>query len=130
MSDTLIFSFIGYLREEVAVNGRTIIDYRLLPNIQSLQEIVVVGYGTKKKENLTGEVSQIDDASIEGKPVTNAYQALQGEVSGLIIQQGTSEPGSMPQINIRGISTINGNTPLIVVDGVISSLNNIMRDCI
>ena len=124
-SDTLIFSFIGYLREEVAVNGRTIIDYMLIPDITSLQEVVVVGYGTEKKENLTGAISQIDDASIEGKPVTNAYQALQGEASGLIIQQGTSEPGSMPQINIRGISTINGNTPLIVVDGVIGSLNNI-----
>ena len=124
-SDTLVVSFIGYLREEVAVNGRSTIDWQLMPNIQSLQEIVVVGYGTQKKENLTGAVSQIDDKSIAGKPVTNAYQALQGEASGLIIQQGTSEPGSVPQINIRGISTINGNTPLIVVDGVISSLNNI-----
>ena len=119
-------SYVGFTPEEVNItNQQSDIEVYLLYNLTELQDIVVVGYGTKKKVNLTGAVGQIESKSIQGKPVANAYQALQGESPGLVVQQGSSEPGSNPQINIRGLSTINGNTPLIVVDGVISSLNNI-----
>ncbi len=125
-SETLVISFIGYKTQELPiVPGKTDYQVTLTGEVNQLDDVVVVGYGTEKRANLTGAISTIDEKAIQGKPVTNSYQALQGESSGLIIQNATSRPGSIPQINIRGISTINGNTPLIVVDGVISSLNNI-----
>ena len=125
-SKSLTISYLGYLEKQIKIDENTIFLEVILEENQSvLDEIVVVGYGKKKKVNLIGAVSVINQERVEGKPVTNAYQALQGESPGLQIQQGTSEPGSLPSINIRGLSTINGNTPLIVVDGIISSLNNI-----
>tara|TARA_R110002049_G_scaffold307720_2_gene509194 strand:+ start:14105 stop:17140 length:3036 start_codon:yes stop_codon:yes gene_type:complete len=125
-SKSIIASYLGYIQKEVSLaGGIDVFEIVLEEDLSKLDEVIVVGYGTKKKVNLIGAISVIGEESIEGKPVTNAYQALQGESPGLQIQQGTSEPGSIPQINIRGISTINGNTPLIVVDGIISSLNNV-----
>lgn len=122
----LVISYIGFVPKEIELDeNQTTIDIRLETDMNQLDDVVVIGYGQKKKINLTGSVSEIDSEAIEGKPVANAYEALQGEAAGLIIQQPSSQPGSVPQINIRGISTINGNTPLIVVDGVISSLNNV-----
>ncbi|MDR5589049.1 TonB-dependent receptor [Christiangramia sp. SM2212] len=125
-SELLVISFMGYKTQEISiVPGKTDYQVNLESEVNQLDDVVVVGYGTEKRANLTGAVSTIEEKSIQGKPVTNAYQALQGESSGLIIQNTTSRPGSVPSINIRGISTINGNTPLILVDGVISSLNNV-----
>lgn len=125
-SKSIIISYLGYIQKEVSLLGDVnVFDIVLEEDLSKLDEVIVVGYGTKKKVNLIGAVSVINQESIEGKPVTNSYEALQGESAGLQIQQGTSEPGSIPQINIRGLSTINGNTPLIVVDGIISSLNNV-----
>ena len=123
--DVLIVSYIGYEPQEVVVDNDATISITLQSDTSSLDEVVVVGYGTEKRADLTGAISTIDEQAIEGKPVSNSYQALQGESPGLIIQNTTSRPGSVPQINIRGVSTINGNTPLIVVDGVIGSLNNV-----
>ncbi len=124
--NVLVISFVGYKTKEIPITSdQQSYDILLESDLNQLDDVVVVGYGTEKRANLTGAVSTIDEKAIEGKPVTNSYQALQGESSGLVIQNTTSKPGSIPQINIRGISTINGNTPLIVVDGVISSLNNI-----
>jgi TonB-linked SusC/RagA family outer membrane protein len=125
-SSVLEISFVGYKTQEVEIlPGKDNYEVMLQSDLDELEDIVVVGYGTEKRANLTGAVSTIGEEAIQGKPVTNSYQALQGESSGLIIQNTTSKPGSIPRINIRGISTINGNTPLIVVDGVISSLNNV-----
>lgn len=122
----IVVSFIGYTQEEVALSsGQTTVEVSLTADISTLDEVVVVGYGTKKKTNLTGAVSEVGEQAFAGKPVVNAYQALQGEAAGVIIQQGTSEPGTNPSINIRGLNTINGNNPLIVVDGVVGSLNNV-----
>src|SRR5690606_32289180 len=105
--------------------GQTTVTVFLTADVSTLDEVVVIGYGTKKKTNLTGAVSEVSEQAFSGKPVVNAYQALQGEAAGLIIQQGTSEPGTNPSINIRGLNTINGNNPLIIVDGVVGSLNNV-----
>ncbi|MDD7884502.1 TonB-dependent receptor [Flavivirga sp. 57AJ16] len=125
-SKSIIASYLGYIQKEVSLLGNVdAFEIVLEEDLSKLDEVIVVGYGTKKKVNLIGAVSVINEKSVKGKPVTNAYQALQGESPGLQIQQGTSEPGTLPQINIRGISTINGNTPLIVVDGIVSSLNNV-----
>lgn len=126
VSPTLVVSFIGYVQEEVTLSsGQTTLEVFLAADISTLDEVVVIGYGTKKKTNLTGAVSEVGEQAFAGKPVVNAYQALQGEAAGLIIQQGTSEPGTNPSINIRGLNTINGNNPLIIVDGVVGSLNNV-----
>ncbi|MDT0677885.1 SusC/RagA family TonB-linked outer membrane protein [Autumnicola musiva] len=125
-ANVLVISFVGYQTQEIEIlPGKDDYEIILEGDLNELQDVVVVGYGTEKRANLTGAVSTIEEEAIEGKPVSNAYQALQGESAGLTIQNTTSKPGSIPRINIRGISTINGNTPLIVVDGVISSLNNI-----
>ncbi len=121
----LVISYVGYVTSTVDVGARSNVDVVLSPNVNQLEDVVVIGFGTKKKVNLTGAVSEISAADIDGKPVANAYQALQGEASGLIIQQTTSQPGSVSSINIRGINTINGNAPLVIVDGVPGSLNNI-----
>lgn len=122
----IVFSFIGYKQTEVAVTqDQTSLEILLTPDISTLDEVVIVGYGTKKKVNLTGAVSEVNEKAFSGKPIVNAYQALQGEAAGVIVQQGTSEPGTNPTINIRGLNTINGNNPLVVVDGVIGSLNNV-----
>lgn len=123
--DVLLVSYIGYKPQEIIVEGDTPLTITLESDTSNLGEVVVVGYGTEKRADLTGAISTIDETAIQGKPVSNSYQALQGESPGLIIQNTTSRPGSVPQINIRGVSTINGNTPLIVVDGVIGSLNNV-----
>lgn len=125
----LVFSFIGYETEEVSVAGRSVVDLSMTPSIQSLAEVVIVGYATQKKVNITGAVSTIQEEALESKPVTTVVQALQGTAPNLIIQQQSSEPGAQLNINIRGIGTLGDNSPLIVIDGIpsnagtLSSLN-------
>lgn len=117
----LIFSFIGYSTLEVPVGGRTQINVSMKPSVESLAEVVVVGYATQKKVNLTGSVSTIEEEALESKPVTTVVQALQGTAPNLIIQQQSSEPGAQLNINIRGIGTLGDNSPLIVIDGIPSN---------
>jgi TonB-linked SusC/RagA family outer membrane protein len=125
----LIFSFIGYNTEKIAVNDKTTIDVGLIPDIKSLQEVVVVGFGSQKKVNLTGSVGIVDSKAIEARPVQNAVQALQGTVPGLNISSGSG--GALDQaanFNIRGIATIGkGSTgsPLILIDGIEGDLTAI-----
>lgn len=114
---TLVFSFIGYLAEEVAVEGRNTIDVILSPDIQSLQEVVVVGYGTQKKADLTGAVAVVDIEELNEQPTAQITNQLQGRVSGVTVL-GSGQPGESPQVRIRGINTFGNNTPLYVVDGV------------
>jgi TonB-linked SusC/RagA family outer membrane protein len=121
----VVVSYVGYTARTIEVGSQSNLSIALSANVNQLEDVIVIGFGTKKKVNLTGAVSEISAADIDGKPVANAYQALQGEASGLIIQQSTSQPGSVSSINIRGVNTINGNNPLVIVDGVPGSLNNI-----
>jgi TonB-linked SusC/RagA family outer membrane protein len=116
---TLSFSFLGYVKQEVAIGDKTVFNISLKPDTRALNEVVVVGYGTQRKISLTGAVSQVTAKDIEGKPVLNVLQALQGEAPGLIIQQTNLEPGSNVNLNIRGIGTTGDNTPLVVIDGII-----------
>ena len=119
----LEFSYMGYLTNAVTVGNQTAIDVQLKENVQALKEVVVVGYGTQKKENLTGAVSQVNMDKILGdRPITNVGAALQGAVPGLLITGGAS-PGGTKTFNIRGMTSItkvNGVTPspLILVDNV------------
>ena len=115
---TLVVSYIGYGTKEVPVEGRQFINVELTADVVALQDVVVVGYGTQRKINLTGAVSSVSTKEFEGKLISNALEALQGTTPGLIIQQGSSNPGSAPAINIRGLNTMNNNDPLVIIDGI------------
>lgn len=125
----LVFSFIGMKTQEKAVQGKTSLNLVLQEEMVGLDEVVVIGYGTTQKKNLTGAVDQIGSAVIENRPVSNTMQALQGASANLIIQQKSMDPNdNSMNINIRGISTMNNNDPLIVIDGIITeggSLNKL-----
>lgn len=122
---TLIVSSVGYETQEVPVNGRKIINIVLKSDVVALQDVVVVGYGVQKKVNLTGAVASVSTNELEGKPIANVLEAIQGTTPGLIIQQGSSTPGSSPSINIRGLNTMNNNDPLVIIDGIEGSLANL-----
>ncbi|MCT4644685.1 MAG: SusC/RagA family TonB-linked outer membrane protein, partial [Carboxylicivirga sp.] len=115
----LKFSFIGFADQEIEVAGRTSIKVTLVEETTNLEEVVAVGYGTMKKANLIGSVSKINSEAIAQKPVANVTQALQGASANLILQQPTMEPGTSASINIRGVSTMNNNSPLVVIDGLV-----------
>ncbi len=114
---TLVISYVGYERTEIAITGSNL-QVSLKPIEASLGEVVVVGYGTQRRISLTGAVDQIRSAALEGKPSVNLTQSLQGAAPNLIIQQRNSEPGAPINVNIRGVSSLNDNTPLVVIDGI------------
>jgi TonB-linked SusC/RagA family outer membrane protein len=115
----LVFSFIGYVVQELAVNGRSVIDVSFEASVQSLEEVVVVGYGSQQKSQITGAISSVSSREITELPITNARQALQGRVAGVDVVQAGSKPGAGPQIRIRGRRSFNAtNDPLYVVDGI------------
>src|SRR5690606_29924416 len=116
---SLVFSFIGYLSQEVPIEGRIMIDIVMEPDIQSLSEVIVVGYGEKEKGELTGSIANIDGRSIEQASQMNLTQALQGRLPGLVVNNRGGIPGSDDAtILIRGQSTLGNNNPLIIIDGV------------
>ena len=117
----LVFSSIGFISQEISVSGRSLIDITLEEDIQSLEEVVVVGYGVVKKTDLTGSVSRIDADQISKVPTPNLDQALQGQASGVFVTSVDGSPGAQSTIRIRGGKSINaGNEPLFVIDGFIS----------
>ncbi|MBT1710733.1 TonB-dependent receptor [Fulvivirgaceae bacterium PWU5] len=116
----LVFSFVGYSQQEIAVGGKTIINISLQPDIQALGEVVVVGYGTVLRKDLVGAVDQVKADAIQNRPVANITQALQGLSPALVIQQRSMNPNdNTMNINIRGINSFNNNEPLVVIDGMI-----------
>ncbi|MBC7892304.1 MAG: SusC/RagA family TonB-linked outer membrane protein, partial [Sphingobacteriaceae bacterium] len=115
---TLVVSSVGYVTQEVALGGRTRIDVSLRVLVGSLNEVVVVGYGTQQKRDLTGSISQVKSEDIKSLPVTGLDQAIQGRAAGVQITQNNAEPGGSVSIRIRGVGTINGSEPLVVVDGL------------
>ena len=117
-TNELNFSFVGYQTKTVAINDQSVINVQLSIDVTSLNEIVVVGYGTQRKVNLTGAVDQVTAERIESRPVANLSQSLQGLVPNLNITFTDGTPGSGANFNIRGITSINGGEPLILVDGV------------
>ena len=115
----LVFSFIGYANVEVAVDGRSVIDMTLEPDVTSLQEVVVVGYGTVKKSDVTGSVVSLKSDDFTPGALINVEQSIQGRVAGVQVYQKSGEPGSGMSVKIRGISSIKaGNDPLYVIDGM------------
>jgi len=115
---TLVFSFVGYKSQEVPVNNRTSINIKLEENVVGLGEVVIVGYGTQRKIDVTGSVAQVKGSDITKQASVNPISSLQGKVAGVQITS-SGQPGASPQIKIRGVGTIYGSaTPLYVVDGV------------
>ena len=115
--ETLVFTYIGYVTQEYAVRQSESITIRLQEDVSALDEVVVIGYGTQTKKELTGAVSVVDSESIEELNPTRIEQALQGQVAGVQITSESGSPGSGSNIRIRGISTNGDNRPLILVDG-------------
>ncbi len=121
----LQFSFVGYLTEEMAVNNTTVLDVQLAVDLIGLEEITVVGYGVQKKSDLTGAISTVTGDKVNNIPVVGIDQALQGRAAGVTILNKSGRPGEGVEIQIRGISSINGTQPLVIVDGVPSSLDGL-----
>ncbi len=115
---TLVFSYVGMTTEEVAVSGRSTIDLSMKSDAVGLSEVVVVGYGTQKKENLSGAVDVVDVEQLESRPIMNLAQGLQGVAPNLNIGFNSGAPGQAANFNIRGFTSINGGEPLILVDNV------------
>ncbi len=114
----LVFSSIGFLSREVTVGNQTEINVILPPDVKSLEEVVVVGYGTQKKSNLTGAVSSVEPSDIQETPITSIDQGLVGRASGVMVTQTSGMPGAVASIRIRGSSSLQGgNEPLYVIDG-------------
>lgn len=117
--DVLEISYIGYTSEEVTVNGNTPINISLAPDMVGLSEVVVVGYGTQRKEAVTGSVATMKGDVVREMPAANISQSLQGRVAGVEMQQTSSKPGAEMQIRIRGTRSLNAsNDPLVVLDGI------------
>jgi len=118
-NSVMVFSFIGYVSEEVPMAGRSVVDVALRSELLQLEEVVVIGYGTQKKVNVIGSVTTVATEEINAAPVSMVSNALAGRMPGAIIQQESGEPGNNAAIIlIRGKSTLGNNSPLIVVDGI------------
>ncbi|SDL49349.1 SusC/RagA family TonB-linked outer membrane protein [Kriegella aquimaris] len=130
----LVFSSLGYTTKEISVNGKTKIDVILIEDAAQLDEVVVVGYGTQKKENLTGAVGVVTAEDMGSQPITSAGSAMHGRVAGIQMIQGSSQPGrNSPVFQIRGVGTIrsgidgqnSASAPLILIDGVQGTMDDI-----
>jgi len=128
---TLDFSFIGYKNQSVLVGNQKVINVSLLPTDVAVDEVVVVGYGTQRKESVTGSVASMKGDVIRDVPATDISKALQGRVSGVEMSQTSSKPGATMQIRIRGTRSLNAsNDPLVVLDGIpfAGSISDISTD--
>ncbi len=123
---TLVISYTGYSTLEVPVAGRSVVDVVLGSDVSQLSEIIVTGYGSQRRANLTGAVGLVSARELEARPITNATQALQGQVAGVWVNQNSGEPGNDDAvIRIRGIGTLNNANPLVLIDGIEAPLNNV-----
>ncbi|MGE8299496.1 MAG: carboxypeptidase-like regulatory domain-containing protein, partial [Sphingobacterium paramultivorum] len=120
---TLLISYIGYQDQEINPKGRSIINISLEKNTSALDEVVVVGYGTQKKVNLTGSVATVGADKLTNRPIMNLAAALGGTAPGIRVTQGNGNPGSEDvSIRVRGTGSFNNNNPLILVDGAVADM--------
>ncbi len=128
---TLVFSYVGFLSVEEAIKGRSVINIKLLTDTKSLSEVIVVGYGSQVKKEVTGAVQTVSAAEIKDVPVSQISQKLQGRLAGVQINQTTGKPGQGMNIRIRGqLSVSGGSSPLYVIDGfpISGDISNINPD--
>lgn len=122
-SATIVISYVGYQNQEVVVNGRNVVNVTMDGTSSVIDEVVVVGYGTQKKSNLTSSVSTIDQKTLESRPISNVMSAMQGAAPGLVVTRSGGQPGSEGfSVNIRGDLSTGGSSPLVLIDGVPGSL--------
>lgn len=122
MQGTLVFSMIGYAPQEIEIAGRSSINIKLAEENNALNEVVVVGYGTQQKKDLTGAISLVKASDVQKKQATTVAEALQGQATGIKVRGG-GQPGSEAQIQIRGLKNLSDNNPLYVIDGLITTAN-------
>ena len=115
----LVFSYLSYRTQEIMLNGRTQVDVMMETDAEALDDVVVVGYGSQSRAEVTGAISSIDSDEIASVPVTTADQALQGRAAGVTVVN-SGAPGTAPVVRIRGLGTPNDNAPLYVIDGIIT----------
>lgn len=129
LQDTLVFSFVGYQRKEVPINGRSTINVELTTQAVMGQEMVVVGYGTQRKENLTGSISSVSSEDIGNQTASsNPAYALQGKLPGLKVKQSSGEPGNEGlSLQLRGLGTFSSadTEPLVIIDGIPGDINSL-----
>ena len=124
---TLVFSIVGYESQEVSATGSTL-NVTLVQSLSNLDEVVVVGYGTQKKVNLTGAVATLGGEELESRPIANIGRGLQGQLPGLTVRSQNTAPGSSaPQMRIRGVGTWGDANPLVVIDGIPGGDINILN---
>lgn len=125
-SSILVFSFIGYARKEIDLNGKTRIDVTMEPDMKSLDEIVVVGYGEQSRKTLTTSISKYSPQELSNIPINTIGEGLKGKISGVRVYSNSGQPGEIPQIRIRGGSSIQkSNAPLVLVDGFARSIGDV-----
>ncbi|MCV9385078.1 SusC/RagA family TonB-linked outer membrane protein [Reichenbachiella ulvae] len=120
----LVVSFVGYLSQEIAVGSRSTVDIKLNADVASLEEVVVIGYGTKKKSDVTTSIATADPEIVTKNASNDVRNALKGQVAGVSIQGG-GEPGNEPQVKIRGTASFGNNNPLYIVDGIQTPISQV-----
>ncbi len=128
----LVFSYVGMVAQEITVGSNTVINVTMLTDTEALKEVVVIGYGTMRRENLTGAVSSVDvERTLEAKPTADVAKSLQGVVSGVTITYPNGNLNSEPEIKLRGYGSVNGSSdPLVLIDGVEGRLSDINPEAI
>ena len=116
--DIIQVSYIGYTTQEIVYDGSSQVQVSLKEDTQALEEVVVVGYGTMKKKDLTGSIATVDSDVLEDRPIANLGSGLQGTIANLNISSSNGAPGTGASFNIRGTTNLSGSSPLILVDGV------------
>ncbi|MEO5788930.1 MAG: TonB-dependent receptor [Gelidibacter sp.] len=126
---TLVISYMGFTTKEIAVNSQSTINVQLEESASALDEVVIVGYGTQKKVNLTGSVATVSGEMLESRPITNVSAGLAGLLPGVSVNQQTGQPGADGgNIRIRGTGTLNQASPMVLIDGVEGSLNDVQAN--
>ena len=126
LNSTLVISYIGYTTTEVIVGNQTHLAVLIEEDTEKLDEVVVVGYGTARKSDLTGAISSIKGETLTSRSTQQLSTALQGQMAGVQVTRSSGEPGASASVRVRGVTTLSNNDPLVIVDGVPSSLNDVI----
>ena len=125
-NDVLVFSMLGYANQEIPVNNQSVINVQLAEDNRTLNEVVVIGYGTQKRKDLTGSISSVKGEIFKDQPISNPIEALQGRIAGVNVIESSAAPDAVPQVIIRGVASFYQPNPLYIVDGVRQAdLNNV-----
>ena len=120
---TLVISYVGMANQEVDISKTSVVEVALQPTSQNLNDVIVIGYGTAKRASISSSISSVNSKDIKDLPVSGVDQALQGKVAGVTVTNNSGQPGGGVALRVRGITTINSNDPLIVIDGVLFPSN-------